>query len=254
MKQMLKILYTHDKVNPAPARRSWVKADVVDIFSSIQGEGMFLGARQIFIRFKNCNLACSFCDEPRDSRPKEYSPEELTADIKLLEATKGPHHSVSLTGGEPLLYSPFLKIFLRLLKSERFKVYLETNGTLPGELQSVINLVDIIAMDFKLPSSSGQKPFWNEHLKFLKVARQKKVFVKAVITPDTVIGDIERCVNLIKEVNKNISLILQPATPVKPIDKKVDRNKLLEFLEFSTANELNNVRVIPQIHKRIGVK
>lgn len=241
---MSKILYTHNKI----------RASVVDIFSSIQGEGIFLGARQIFVRFKNCNLACSFCDEPRDSKPKEYSPKELMADIKLLESTKGAHHSVSLTGGEPLLYSPFLKIFLRSLKRERFKVYLETNGTLFRELQSIINLVDIIAMDFKLPSSSGQRPFWNEHLKFLKVAQRKKVFVKAVVTPDTVIGDIEKCISLIKDVNKNISLILQPATPVKPIDKEVDKGRLLEFLEFSTANELNNVRVIPQIHKRMGVK
>ena len=60
------------------------------------------------------------------------------------------------------------------------KSYLETNGTLPGELLKIIELIDIIAMDFKLPSSTGGKAYWHEHQEFLKLAMKSKVFWKRV--------------------------------------------------------------------------
>ena len=94
-------------------------ADIIEIFSSIQGEGIFLGAKQIFVRFKRCNMACAYCDEELDRKAKRYSPLELMKEVKLLESARGPHHSVSLTGGEPLLYAEFLKSFLKILKKNR---------------------------------------------------------------------------------------------------------------------------------------
>ncbi|MCW8893095.1 MAG: radical SAM protein, partial [Deltaproteobacteria bacterium] len=38
------------------------KADLIEIFSSIQGEGLLVGYRQIFLRFPECNLNCHYCD------------------------------------------------------------------------------------------------------------------------------------------------------------------------------------------------
>ena len=231
-----------------------LKADIVDIFSSMQGEGIFLGAKQIFVRFKRCNLCCAFCDEPRNAEPKQYSPLELMTEMRFLETSKGPHHSVSLTGGEPLLYSEFLKIFLRMLKKEKFKTYLETNGTLPDELSRVIDFIDVVAMDFKLPSSTGQAAFWDEHFEFLKISTKKKVFVKAVITPNTTREDIDKTIDLIKRLKANIPLVFQPATPLKAQDKGVDKEALLGFVEMGLKNNLDNVRVIPQVHKILKIK
>jgi len=230
------------------------KAEITDIFSSVQGEGIFAGALQIFIRFKRCNMACAFCDTPNDGMVKEYSPAALMHEIKTLDESKGPHHSVSLTGGEPLIYTGFLKSFLPLLKKENFKSYLETNGTLPNELAEVIDLIDIVAMDFKLPSSTGQRACWKEHLEFLKIAARKKVFVKSVIAADTKKDDIEKAVKLIRMVNKNIPFIMQPAEVVKNFDKKVSSSRLLEFLDIAVKHEVENSRVIPQMHKVLGIK
>ena len=162
-----------------------VKAEVSELFSSIQGEGIFVGAKQIFIRFRQCNIACAFCDEPCRHEPTVYTSAELIARVKDLDLNRGPHHSVSLTGGEPLMYVDFLKVFLKSLHKEGLQAYLETNGTMPARLAAVIDLVDIIAMDFKVPSSTGLRSYWDEHQEFLRIAAKKNVFVKVVVTPSS---------------------------------------------------------------------
>lgn len=231
-----------------------LKGEVVDIFSSIQGEGIFLGAKQIFIRFKRCNMKCAFCDEPRDRKCKEYLPHELMAEVKFLEVSKGRHHSVSLTGGEPLLYSGFLKEFTEVLSDNGFKAYLETNGTLPAELEKVIGGIDIVAMDFKLPSSTGERAYWDEHLEFLKIASRKKVFVKAVITPSTREEDIEIASELIKKVSDKVPFILQPAAFSGVKAAAVDSERLFGLLGIAAKNNLEHIRIIPQLHKLLNVK
>lgn len=254
-----------------------VKAEITDLFSSIQGEGVFVGAKQIFARFRQCNLACVYCDEPwgnfspernparpakrdwvRDEpwkrEPRALSALELLTEIRFLDQQRGPHHSVSLTGGEPLMYTDFLKVFLKLLRKEKRKVYLETNGTMPEALGEVIDLVDIVAMDFKLPSSTGQRAYWDEHFDFLKIAAKKNAFVKVVVTPQTTKEDIERSIDILKRLKKDIPFIIQPATPLVSGEKPVESGRLLEFLEIGARNAVDGIRVIPQVHKMLGVK
>lgn len=231
-----------------------VDAEIVEIFSSIQGEGVFVGAKQIFVRFKDCNLTCNFCDESRERPTKTHTASTLMGEVNLLTKERGFHHSVSLTGGEPLCHTDFLLSFLPHLHRNRTKAYLETNGTLPSELARVIDLVDIVAMDFKLPSSTGQRSFWSEHLDFLKIASKKKVFVKAIITSETTSKDIEKAISLINSLGKHIPFILQPATPVKATDREVGTDRLMEFMEIGLKNDLEHIRVIPQVHKMMNIK
>lgn len=231
-----------------------LKADITEIFSSVQGEGIFVGAKQIFVRFRKCNINCSYCDESRLAKALEYSAEDLMLKIKRLNKKSGPHHSVSFTGGEPLLYSDFLKVPLELMKEEGLRSYLETNGTLPEKLAMVIDLVDIIAMDFKLPSSTGERAFWDEHYEFLKIASSKKVFVKLVVTPNTTAEDIRMSVELVKSVDESIPLILQPATVTNPLENRIDNQTIMSFVKICSANKLDDVRVIPQVHKILGIK
>ncbi|MFA6079230.1 MAG: 7-carboxy-7-deazaguanine synthase QueE [Candidatus Omnitrophota bacterium] len=229
-----------------------VKADVTEIFSSIQGEGIFVGMKQIFVRFKSCNLSCSFCDEISASASKKYSPEELLAEILAIESADGPHHSVSFTGGEPLLYTEFLIEVLKLLEKEKIVSYLETNGTLPVNLAKIIDRVDIVSMDIKLPSSTGEKEYWAEHSKFLKTASKKDVFVKIVVTPNTVKEDVEKAAAIMKGINKKIPLILQPVTPMGPLDTNIDNETLLDFMNICLRGRRGDTRIIPQVHKRLG--
>src|SRR3989338_4745691 len=178
-----------------------LSTEISEIFSSLQGEGPYLGVKQIFVRFGRCNMHCGYCDELE--RMKEgaftvYPLEKLLGEVDGLELERGPHQAVSLTGGEPLFYAQFLKNFLPKLKEKGFTTYLETNGTLPKELAQVIKWCDIIAMDMKPASSTGDRPFEKEHEAFLKTAIQKDVFVKVVVTPETKVDQMQRIVQIVK--------------------------------------------------------
>ena len=223
-----------------------MKARITEVFDSLQGEGLYLGERQIFVRFFGCNLNCSFCDTQLD-RFMEYESEELFEEIKLY---REEYHSISFTGGEPLLYKDFLKEILKLTAKHGHKHYLETNGTLAAELEELIEYIDIVAMDLKFPSSSGMGNLWDMHRKFLKIAAQKEVFLKAIICQETQEEDLREALNLIKEVSPTSILILQPNSYE---DKDILQKKLGKFKEVcSRANVI--ACVIPQIHKIVGLR
>lgn len=229
-------------------------AEIVDIFSSIQGEGLFVGARQIFVRFKRCNIDCMYCDEDKNRSARMLTPESLIREIAAEEDAAMRQHSVSLTGGEPLLYDDFLASFLPLLKQSGRKSYLETNGTLPEKLARVIGFVDIIAMDIKLPSATGCGEFWDKHKEFLRIACKNKVFVKAVVTDSTTVEDIIKASEIISEVDSKVPFILQPATTQDKVARGVSTDKLLGFLEAGNKSRIENIRVIPQVHKVLKLK
>jgi organic radical activating enzyme len=224
-----------------------MKGKIAEVFDSIQGEGLYLGERQVFVRFFGCNLSCRFCDTRLNSF-LEYKPEELYKELKMYY--RKWHHSVSFTGGEPLLQKDFLRDTLKLTHKDNLKNYLETNGTLPDALKEVIDYVHIVAMDLKLPSSTGLSSLWQAHRVFLEIAAKKEVFVKAVICECTEEGDLLEGLKLIREAAKNTILILQP-------DSGINRGSLdakLAFFKDMCRREKVTTCVIPQVHKISGVK
>ena len=71
-------------------------------FVSINGEGAHAGELAAFIRFKGCNLNCSYCDTSWANQPD--APFTLTDADALCEWVKDSGvRNVTLTGGEPLL-------------------------------------------------------------------------------------------------------------------------------------------------------
>jgi organic radical activating enzyme len=244
-------------------------ANLVELFSSIQGEGLLVGVRQVFIRFHGCNLKCSYCDTETASLPSSCrmegtpgrgdfvevaNPIALGRVVSLLEAWRrgwpGIHHSISITGGEPLLYQEILLEWLPELR-KILPIYLETNGVLPGGLPSIIEMIDLISMDIKLPSTSGCADHWDIHEKFLHLAAGKNVYVKVVAGDETDDWEIRRACETVAAVDRRIPFIIQPVTRnngrigIAPV-------RILEFQEIS-CRYLADVRVIPQTHKFAGL-
>jgi organic radical activating enzyme len=130
------------------------------------------------------------------------------------------------------------------------KNLLETNATLPEELDMCLPYLDMISIDFKLPSATG-KDLWDQHKRFLVRSSAKSCYVKVVITPETRREEVDQAVQIINSVSKDIPLILQPVTASMD-DDRADIDTIFNY-QTRAARTLTNVRVLPQIHSCLGI-
>jgi 7-carboxy-7-deazaguanine synthase len=243
---------------------------LVEMFSSIQGEGILVGRRQIFVRTYGCNLRCTYCDSPETLKesgipsfcrieempgswtfkqvPNPVSAETLTETIQTWLTE--PHHSVSITGGEPLLHARFLQSWLPSVRALGLQTFLETNGLLPQHLERVLPLLDYVSMDFKAPTATGLDPksTHETHRRFLEIAQAVNVYGKFVITPRTTDAELDAVCETIESVNATIPLILQPVTPFGFEREPVPPARMIAC-HARASRRLSDVRVIPQTHK-----
>ncbi|MEA3489732.1 MAG: 7-carboxy-7-deazaguanine synthase QueE [Candidatus Omnitrophota bacterium] len=232
--------------------RNIEQAKISEIFLSYQGEGPFAGSRQLFIRFYGCNLSCLYCDTFLESY-KSFSRDTLLGKVLDFE---DDYNEVSLTGGEPLLYAGFLEEFLPLFRRHRAsRIYLETNGTLPDELDTVIEYIDIIAMDFKLPSSAGNPgDLWQAHERCAAIGSRKELIVKTVITDSTTIDDVKRMSGILSGIKGGVLVVLQPVTPVNERVKAPDEEMISYFRGYVRKETGKEVMIMGQMHKCLGIK
>jgi len=238
-------------------------AKITEIFESIQGEGLYIGEKQIFVRFSGCNLNCSYCDTDT-TNSKDYTVEELITELEKFNLKTV--HSVSLTGGEPLLHHEFLSEFMPKFKQKypEIKFYLETNATVSDNIDKIVEYSDVISADIKLKSSGENFDTMDLHEKFFKKVREyrvrcamtkqyecadKNLFAKIVFDENITDDEIKKCCDLAEKYN--FYLILQPKmnklTPA--VSPEVIQKTFDKFLAH-----YKNVRVIPQSHKLINVE
>ncbi len=239
-----------------------MKTHIGEVFSSIQGEGMLLGRRQVFIRFSGCNLNCNYCDTPQSRDPlygNEISTDELFQRVKKLITPD--FHSISLTGGEPLLHADFIKNFLRKYS---FDALLETNGALPHELDKIVNLIKYASVDIKLPEHHAVPAVddltrWTDLFKIelqsinLLIEEGINSYCKIIVLPSTKVNTVSFIASKIAdEVNdaSKLSMVIQPVSPLQSWEEH--GNKLFEISE--KAGEYLDVLTIPQIHKLLNIR
>ena len=227
------------------------RARVVEVFSSLQGEGPRLGGRQIFARLGGCNLACDYCDEP-DTIPipsgAVRSAEWVKGEIEGLARARA-HRAVSWTGGEPLLHPQFLMPLMRWARKRGLENHLETNGTLPVPMAALAPLCDLVAMDIKLPSSTG-RDVWSAHRDFLRVI-PREAYIKVVLSDRSTEEEWRQVVELVRRAPRPLPLYLQPATPVGKA-RPIPADRCLRF-EAIARRALKEVYVRPQWHHLWGL-
>lgn len=141
---------------------------VIEIFDSIDGEGIRTGQPCTFIRLAGCNLRCSYCDTLYslfgEAEPCEYT--EMNAD-EILDKINTRFNRVTLTGGEPLFHKDADKLVAELLV-KGVEVNIETNGAVDiAEFSKKIPQSDRLfyTIDYKLPSSGmSNKMIWENFL------------------------------------------------------------------------------------------
>mgnify|MGYP001218943688 CR=1 FL=1 len=211
---------------------------ISEMFVSIQGEGINIGQPQLFIRLTGCNIDCDYCDTDT-SKFRVLRSEKI---LELIESEKEKHFfkQISITGGEPLIQAELLKPLLERLKDE-YTIMLETNATLPKELEMIIDYIDIVSADLKLGYHSENIELFKE---FMDIAIKKETYIKIVYKAK----DKEILKKMLPIALKyEVPVYLQPITPFKKEDITLGLDIIDEF-------KSENLRLLPQIHPYMNIQ
>ncbi len=208
---------------------------VAEKFISINGEGPRAGELAVFLRFKGCNLRCSYCDtmwaNEADCPYVEETPRDLYDYVKSTKIK-----NVTLTGGEPLLQQDMNQLLKLLTEDGELRVEVETNGAVDLKRFSDENR-PVFTMDYKLPSSLWEHAMIPDNFLVL----QKEDTVKFVCGS---MEDMDRAVEMIE----NYDLINRCHVYFSPVFGKIEPADMVDYM---IRHQINNARLQIQMHKVI---
>jgi organic radical activating enzyme len=247
------------------ARAGWLS----EIFVSYQGEGSRAGEKHLFVRFAGCNIRCGYCDTPdslvrvpwcemtwpdgaaeRVANP--IAAGRLAAVVERFCAQDPGIAMIALTGGEPMVQHAFIAAWLSAHPSPR-PCLLETNAVVTEGLGRVLRHVAVVSADLKLPSNSSERPFWDEHARFLRACRDVDVYVKMPVDDRTEPEEVRRGARLVADASPRATLFLQPVTSAADGVWRASPHRLFELAGFART-EMPRTFVRPQLHKLVGMR
>jgi organic radical activating enzyme len=263
-------------------------APVMEIFASIQGEGAFVGEPQVFLRLRGCPMRCRWCDTPGSWRvgaadrariaatPERGGPRRVEpwatpfqAACWIAEVEPGTPRTVSVTGGEPLVWPHFLRGLPSMLSPRR--LHLETGGGHPKTLAQVIDGFDHVSLDLKpdldldepeeIVATSGSPTAeraprtpaeWRAaRAASLALVAGRDACAKIVVSGERGIDDLGPLLDEVERSAPGLPVYLQPATPVGKSTAPAPETLVL-LAEMARDRELD-VRVVPQMHRVLGL-
>ncbi|KKI93909.1 7-carboxy-7-deazaguanine synthase [Bacillus sp. SA1-12] len=230
------------------------KIPVLEVFGpTIQGEGMVIGQKTMFVRTAGCDYSCSWCDSAftwdgsAKDEIRQMTAEEIWSELKMLGGGRFSH--VTISGGNPALLTNLHEL-ITLLKENGKKVAIETQGS---KYQEWLKEIDDLTISPKPPSSGMRTDFHklDEIIYTLKNANKKQTISLKVVVFD------QEDLRFAKSVHiryPEISFYLQVGNEdVYAFDTNRLVQSLLEKYEWLidqviADSDLNDVRVLPQLH------
>ena len=213
-----------------------VHYQVCEYFSSINGEGPSAGFPAVFIRFKGCNLCCSYCDTAWANSPDAESEEMTASDIAAIIRDSGLTH-VTLTGGEPLFRDGMSQLVDYLSSDPGLCIEIETNGSMDLSPLLACNVRPSFIMDYKLPGSGMEKAMCLSNFHLLTMQDAVKFVAGSA-------QDLDRILDIIKAYD----LAGRTRLFISPVFGQIDPKDIVDFL---IRHQLNDVRLQLQMHKFI---
>ena len=219
---------------------------VTEIFLSVQGEGLHVGERTVFVRLYGCPLHCVWCDQPEAltttgvGRFVEMEPESVREAVVRHRAAR----RVCLTGGEPVIApKASLLWLLRRLKEAGYWISIETSGA--RVVEELFEWIDFWTVS---PKGRSAETFEGDPVeaqalrlrRFLHVPPGRRQF-KFVIQDRR---DVEDAIGVLDALGYDGAVVLQPE------HAKGDGRALFEWWPWERYPE---ARLIPQTHKMVGL-
>ena len=201
---------------------------VVEIFKSIDGEGIRVGYPVTFIRLAGCNLRCNYCDTKysyADEKFTEMTPQEIYNQVYKLGGKR-----ITLTGGEPLIHKD-VKVLVDLLIQKGYEVNIETNGSV--DITLFLDKHTIITMDYKCASSDMEDKMLLDNISKLR----KQDVLKFVVSDDNDLDTVQR-------IYRNTKATVY----ISPVFGRIEPKQIVEYM---LEHNMENCRVQVQLHKII---
>jgi 7-carboxy-7-deazaguanine synthase len=237
------------------------RVQLSEIFTSIEGEGPFFGTKTIFVRMAGCHLSCHWCDTTY-ALPMggglSYSVDEVK-DL-IIKQLQPSTYKVNFTGGEPLLqYEAVATLAKFMKKTKGLRTYIESSCFDSLRFAKVLPYIDICKIEFKMSDSkvidhTRYDNLLHNEFRCLKLAasEHKSTFVKVVVTNITNIIEFKKLVRGVFESVKPsdiMGFVIQPSYGIA----EPTIEKLLNFYDC-VYPVYEEVRIVPQLHKLIGVR
>lgn len=229
---------------------------IFEVFTSIEGEGIFVGTKTLFVRLAGCPFTCFYCDTaealPTDSGD-EY---DIESACRLIEQNIVPNtFKVNFTGGEPLLQHSAVAMLARHVQSMGIPTYLESSCYNSLRFEHVLPHMDMIKIELKTADSGfvdrgHHNDMTDNAIRCLESAMTsgKKTYVKIVVSEKTSRDELERMAGRIFGVAGRLDgFVIQPTYGVA----EPSLGRLLEFYDV-IYQRYPDVRIVPQLHKIIG--
>ena len=201
---------------------------VVEIFKSIDGEGIRVGYPVTFIRLAGCNLRCNYCDTKysyEDEKFTEMTPQEIYNQVYKLGGKR-----ITLTGGEPLIHKD-VKVLVDLLIQKGYEVNIETNGSV--DITLFLDKHTIITMDYKCAGSGMEDKMLLDNISKLR----KQDVLKFVVSDDNDLDTVQR-------IYQNTKATVY----ISPVFGRIEPKQIVEYM---LEHNMENCRVQVQLHKII---
>lgn len=233
---------------------------ISEVFTSLEGEGVLLGTKTLFVRLAGCPFRCSYCDTdyalPMDSGT-EYGMDEALALVR--EALQPGTFKVNFTGGDPLVQHEAVAEMARLVRSEDgVPTYLESSCFDAARFRAVVPHIDYVKVELKTADSgfvdeARYPALLDSAVECLResVGLGKFTYVKIVVGASTAEGHLADLVGRALEAAPGgaglSGMVIQPVTGR-------GAPALAHLLRlYDAARPLyGGVRVVPQMHKMIG--
>lgn len=237
-----------------------LKVRLFEVFTSIEGEGIFCGTKTLFVRLAGCPFSCFYCDTVHALPINSGCEYNINNACKLIDSKlKNNTYKVNFTGGEPLMQHEAVLELAKYIRLKNIPTYLESSCFDFDKFNQLISHIDYIKIEFKTMDSKFITPKSYEHtltneLMCLQqsVLQNKKPYVKIVISSYTKESEFNRLLDSIfsiSEINDISGFVLQPVYG----SAMPNLNKLLQFYDL-VCPYYKDVRIIPQLHKFIGAQ